>query len=109
MHRSMSKRLVRRPARVVFPYRRSLLVSCGLLVMIMLLVAAIADPATGEIKPPAFGWILLTVLLAAITTAFYVESRHRNRRRPGLSPDSNQWTGIKRLGRTQEGSGPAKC
>ena len=107
MHASMSKR--RRPAGLVFPYGKSLVASCGLLAAVMCTLAAIADPATGAIRPPAFGWILFSVLVAGIAAAFYVESRSRNRRRAGVSPDSNHWIGARRLGRTREGSGPGKC
>ena len=107
MHASMSKR--RQPAGLVFPYGKSLVVSFGLFVAIIFALAAVADPATGEIRPPALGWILFSALVAGIGTAFYLESRQRNRRRPGVSPHSNHWIGARRPGCSREGSGPGKC
>jgi hypothetical protein len=108
MRATISKRHVRRPADLTFPFGKSVVASCSLIVAILFTLAAIAEPKTGEIRPPALGWLLLIVLAIAIGTAFGVDSRRRKSRRPAAS-NSNQRNRVKRRGHTRESRGPGKC
>jgi hypothetical protein len=73
------------------PYGKSILGSCGLIVVVMLVLGLLADPASREIRSPALAWSLLAVLPAAIAALFYAEFRLRNkraarsRRQPGMA------------------------
>jgi len=78
---AMSKKRVFRQDTYAFPYGKSVVGSCGLIVAVMLALGAMSDPVSGVIRTPALAWLALIVLPAAIAGAFYGESRLRRRRK----------------------------
>jgi hypothetical protein len=71
----MSQRPIRRTAGCEFPYGRSVIGACGLVVSAMLLLALLADLRSGEIRSPALAWMALAGLPVLIAAVFYIEHR----------------------------------
>jgi hypothetical protein len=62
-----------------FPYAKSVIASFGLFVAMLVLLTALTDPKSGEIRPSAVPWLLVGGLPAAIIAVFYAESRGRKK------------------------------
>jgi hypothetical protein len=92
----MSKRRIRRSIEPTFPYGKSVVISCGLLVAIMLVLAAFADPVSGDIQPPILAFSMLGGLPLGIVGVFYVESKLRKKSHRSSFPRLDQASGIKR-------------
>jgi hypothetical protein len=91
----MSKRRIRRSIEPTFPYGKSVVISCGLLVVIMLVLAALADPTSGDIQPPILAWSILGVLPVGIAGVVYVESKLRSKSQQSRLRQLNLGSGVK--------------
>jgi hypothetical protein len=94
----MSKRRIRRSIEPTFPYGKSVVISCGLLVVIMLVLAALADPKSGDIRRPILAWSILGALPVGIAGIVYVESKLRTKSQQNSLQQLNHSIGMKRQG-----------
>jgi hypothetical protein len=74
----MSRNKKRRSAHASLPYGRSVIISCALLVVVMIGLAALADPWSSEIR----AWqacLLLAAFPVSVVAVFYAEFRARHK------------------------------
>jgi hypothetical protein len=86
--RVMSRRHDWRTGKFALPYERSAIVSGVLIVTFLLFLGAFAEPQTGRIRNQVAAYLAIFGLPLAISVAFYIEYRFRNRRMPSLKRHS---------------------
>jgi hypothetical protein len=87
-------------------YKRPVLVSMVLVIVVMLVFSLLADPKSGQLRPAYLAWLTLAAFPFAIGAVFYGELllrkrwRRRQRREKRMTP---------RRRRAPEGSMSVKC
>jgi cobalt-zinc-cadmium efflux system outer membrane protein len=76
-----SKKRIHRSDNLAFPYAKSVVASCGLVVAFILALAMLADPQSGDFRAPGLAALLLASLPTTIVAVIYLEFRWRNKRR----------------------------